>query len=154
MIAGCSSSIEPLFALAFVRHVLDGQELLEVNPYLEKNLKEIGMYSEKLMMKIAQTGNLADTALPDNLKKLYLTAQEIDFKWHVLMQAAFQNYCDSGVSKTINLPNSATREDIAMAYRLARDLHCKGITVYRDGSKSQQVLYMGTKEKKPVDAKQ
>ena len=154
IIAGCSSSIEPLFALAFVRHVLDGQELLEVNPYLEKSLKDLGLYSEKLMLKIAQTGNLSDTALPDDLKKLYSTAQEIDYKWHVLMQAAFQNYCDSGVSKTINLPNSATRDDIAMAYRLARDLHCKGITVYRDGSKSQQVLYMGTKEKKPEDAKQ
>lgn len=154
IIAGCSSSIEPLFALAFVRHVLDGQELLEVNPYLEKSLKELGLYSETLMLKIAQTGNLSDTALPDDLKKLYLTAQEIDYKWHVLMQAAFQNYCDSGVSKTINLPNSATRDDIAMAYRLARDLHCKGITVYRDGSKSQQVLYMGTKEKKHEDAKQ
>ena len=147
IIAGCSSSIEPLFALAFVRHVLDGQELLEVNPSLEKNLRELNLYSEKLMLKIARTGNLQDVDLPENIKKLYATSQEIDYKWHVLMQAAFQNYCDSGVSKTINLPNSATREDIAMAYRLARDLHCKGITVYRDGCKSQQVLYSGTERK-------
>ncbi len=151
IISGCSSSIEPLFALAFVRHVLDGQELLEVNSYLEKRLKDLNFYSERLMLNVARTGNLSETALPEDLKKLYLTAQEIDYKWHVLMQAAFQNYCDSGVSKTINLPNQATRDDIAMAYRLARDLHCKGITIYRDGSKSQQVLYSGTEEKKEKD---
>ena len=145
----CDSSCRKAITLSAVLRasVLDGQELLEVNPSLEKNLRELNLYSEKLMLKIARTGNLQDVDLPENIKKLYATSQEIDYKWHVLMQAAFQNYCDSGVSKTINLPNSATREDIAMAYRLARDLHCKGITVYRDGCKSQQVLYSGTERK-------
>lgn len=148
IIAGCSASIEPLFALAFVRHVLDGQELLEVNPLLESLLKENNLYNEELMIEIAKTGNLSSLDLPEWIKKIFETSQEIDFKWHVLMQAAFQNYCDSGVSKTINLPNSATREDISLAYRLSRDLHCKGITVYRDGSKSQQVLYSGSESRK------
>ncbi len=148
IIAGCSSSIEPLFALAFVRHVLDGQELLEANPQLERMLKERNLYSESLMIEIAKTGTLEHVDLPNDLKTLFETSQHIDFKWHVLMQAAFQNYCDSGVSKTVNLPNSATREDISLAYRLARDLHCKGITIYRDGSKDQQVLYTGSESRK------
>ena len=147
IIAGCSSSIEPIFALAFVRHVLDGQELLEINPTLESKLKELGMYNDDIMLKIAKTGTLQGIPVPDDVKKVFETAQEIDYKWHVLMQAAFQSYCDSGVSKTINMAESATREDISYAYKLAHDLHCKGITIYRNNSKSQQVLYVGTKNK-------
>jgi ribonucleoside-diphosphate reductase alpha chain len=149
IIAGCSSSIEPLFALAFVRHVLDGQELLEINNALEKKLKDLNMYSDEMMVEIAKTGSLKNIELPEHakdIKKTFETAQEIDYKWHVLMQAAFQTYCDSGVSKTINMPESATREDIGYAYKLAHDLHCKGITVYRDRSKTQQVLYTGTEK--------
>ncbi len=148
IIAGCSSSIEPLFALAFVRHVLNGQELLEVNPLLEDALKSRNIYSQSLMEKIAETGKLGNLDLPEDLKRLFVTAQEIDPDWHVLMQATFQKYCDSGVSKTINLPFEATTEDIAKSYRLAKELHCKGITVYRDRSKSQQVLYAGNGKKK------
>jgi ribonucleoside-diphosphate reductase alpha chain len=153
IIAGCSSSIEPLFALAFVRHVLNGQELLEVNPLLEDALKSRNLFSQEIMEKIAETGKLGNLDLPDDIKKLFVTAQEIDPDWHVLMQATFQRYCDSGVSKTINLPFEATPEDIAKSYRLAKELHCKGITVYRDRSKSQQVLYAGTNQKKSDEEK-
>lgn len=143
IIAGCSSSIEPIFALAFVRRVLDGQELMEVNPVFEDILRERGLYTPELMAKVSMDGTLTETNLPAELKELFRTSREIPYEWHILMQATFQNYCDSGVSKTINMPNSATREDIERAYRLARDLHCKGITIYRDGSKTIQVLYAG-----------
>ncbi|MEM0138995.1 MAG: ribonucleotide reductase N-terminal alpha domain-containing protein [Ferroplasma sp.] len=153
IISGCSSSIEPLFALAFVRHVLNGQELLEVNPLLEDVLKSRNIYSQTLMEKIAETGMLGNLDIPEDIKRLFVTAQEIDPDWHVLMQATFQKYCDSGVSKTINLPFDATVDDIARSYRLAKELHCKGITVYRDRSKSQQVLYAGSGKKKSDEEK-
>ena len=155
IIANCSSSIEPLFALAFMRHVLNGQELMEINPILEQELKDDNLYNEDLMHEIALTGNLHDVDLPERIKRVYVTAHEIDPEWHVLMQATFQRYCDSGVSKTINLPSDASPEDIAKAYRMAKDLHCKGITVYRDHSKSEQVLYSGTQQakKKKVEEK-
>ena len=148
IIANCSSSIEPLFALAFVRHVLNGQELMEVNSHFESALKAKNLYSEDLMHEVARTGNLHDIDLDPEIKRVFVTAHEIEPEWHVLMQATFQRYCDSGVSKTINLPSDASPEDIAKAYRLAKDLHCKGITVYRDQSKVQQVLYSGTKSRK------
>ncbi len=154
IIAGCSSSIEPLFAIAFVRHVLNGQELLEVNPLFEAKVREKGLYSEDLMRKVAESGNLANIDLDPDLKKIFVTAHEIDPEWHVLMQATFQRYCDSGVSKTINMKSDATREDIARAYRMAKDLHCKGITVYRDNSKVVQVLTSGTKEEKKSEEKE
>ncbi len=154
IIAGCSSSIEPLFAIAFMRHVLNGQELIEVNPLFEEIMKKRNLYSEKLMQDVATTGNLSKIDLPEDLKRLFKTAHEIDPEWHVLMQATFQKYCDSGVSKTINLPNDATPEDIGKAYRLAKDLHCKGITVYRDRSKTEQVLYSGTSGKKEEASKE
>lgn len=145
IIAGCSSSIEPVFALAFVRRVLDGQELLEINPTFEDTLRARNLYSIDLMNKIAIDGTLDDLDLPDDIMEVFITSREIPYEWHILMQATFQNYCDSGVSKTINLPNTASRDDIERSYRLARDLHCKGITIYRDGSKSVQVLYAGKK---------
>ncbi|MEM3676373.1 MAG: adenosylcobalamin-dependent ribonucleoside-diphosphate reductase, partial [Thermoplasmataceae archaeon] len=148
IIANCSSSIEPIFALAFVRHVLNGQELMEVNPYLESVLRDRSLYSDDLMHEVAKTGTLHEVDLPEDIKRVFVTAHEIDPEWHVLMQATFQRYCDSGVSKTINLPSTATPEDIAKAYRMAKDLHCKGITVYRDKSKVEQVLYAGTAQKK------
>ncbi len=147
IIANCSSSIEPLFALAFVRHVLNGQELMEINPIFEQTLKDRNLYSEDLMHEVARTGNLHEVDLPEDIKKLFVTAHEIDPEWHVLMQATFQRYCDSGVSKTINLPSDATPNDIAKAYLMAHELHCKGITVYRDRSKVEQVLYSGTKSR-------
>ncbi|WP_393971434.1 adenosylcobalamin-dependent ribonucleoside-diphosphate reductase [Oxyplasma meridianum] len=148
IIANCSSSIEPLFALAFVRHVLNGQELMEINRHFENALKNKNIFSEDLMHEVARTGNLHEIDVDPEIKKVFVTAHEIDPEWHVLMQATFQRYCDSGVSKTINLPSDASPDDIAKAYRLAKDLHCKGITVYRDQSKVQQVLYSGTKSRK------
>ena len=155
IIAGCSSSIEPLFAIAFMRHVLNGQELIEVNPLFEEITKKRNIYTDKLMQDVAKTGNLESVEVSEELKKLFVTSHEIEPEWHVLMQATFQKFCDSGVSKTINLPHDATPDDIAKAYRLAKDLHCKGITVYRDGSKTEQVLYTGTErvEKKEKPAK-
>ena len=147
IIANCSSSIEPLFALAFVRHVLNGQELMEINPIFEQTLKDRNLYSDDLMHEVARTGNLHDVDLPEDIRRLFVTAHEIDPEWHVLMQATFQRYCDSGVSKTINLPSDATPNDIAKAYLMAHELHCKGITVYRDRSKVEQVLYSGTKSR-------
>jgi ribonucleoside-diphosphate reductase alpha chain len=144
IIAGCSSSIEPLFAIAFMRHVLNGQELIESNPLFEEITKRRNIFTERLLQDVAVTGNLSKIDLPEDIKKLFVTAHEIDPEWHVLMQATFQKYCDSGVSKTINLPHDASAEDIGKAYRLAKDLHCKGITVYRDRSKNEQVLYSGT----------
>ncbi|MCL5731100.1 MAG: adenosylcobalamin-dependent ribonucleoside-diphosphate reductase [Candidatus Thermoplasmatota archaeon] len=150
IIADCSSSIEPYFALSFVRHVLSGKTLVEKNRYLEAELKKRGLYSEALMIQIAETGNLEHTDLPQDIKRIFRTAHEISPDWHIMMQATFQRYCDSGVSKTINLHAEATPEDIEKAYRMAFDLKCKGITVYRDRSKSEQVLYSGEKEKKPA----
>ena len=154
IIAGCSSSIEPIFAIAFMRHVLNGQELIEVNPLFESYLRERNLYSEDLMHEVAKTGNLHNVELPQEVKELFVTSHEIEPEWHVLMQATFQRYCDSGVSKTINLPAEASPGDIAKAYRMAKDLHCKGITVYRDRSKSEQVLYSGTESKKTEDKKE
>ncbi|BAB59233.1 ribonucleotide reductase [Thermoplasma volcanium GSS1] len=154
IIAGCSSSIEPIFALAFVRHVLNGQELLEVNPLFEEKTRSLGLYSEELMRKVAETGNLENIEINEEIKKIFVTAHEVDPQWHVLMQATFQRYCDSGVSKTINMKSDATREDIAKAYRMAKDLHCKGITVYRDKSKTVQVLTAGTTETKKTEEKE
>ncbi len=143
IIADCSSSIEPFYALAFVRHVLDGQELLEVNRELEKELKKRSLYSDDIVRKIAEKGNLKELDLPNDLKKIFITAHEIEPQWHVMMQATFQRFCDSGVSKTINLPQDASVKDIEEAYRMAWDLNCKGITVYRDKSKGVQVLTTG-----------
>ncbi|MEM0155643.1 MAG: adenosylcobalamin-dependent ribonucleoside-diphosphate reductase [Thermoplasmataceae archaeon] len=153
IIAGCSSSIEPLFAIAFVRHVLNGQELIEVNPLFEEMLRAKNLYSEDLMREVAKSGNLHGMDIDPEIKRLFVTAHEIEPEWHVLMQATFQRYCDSGVSKTINLPADASPEDIGKAYRMAKDLHCKGITVYRDQSKTQQVLYTGTATRKEQPGK-
>ena len=147
IIAGTSSSIEPLFAIAFIRRVLDGQELLEVNPIFEDMMKDIGLYSDDLMRKVAETGTTKDIdEIPDEIKRLFITAHEVSPEWHVRMQAAFQKYVDNAVSKTVNLRRDATIEDVENTYILAWQLRCKGITIYRDQSKNVQVIYKGTKE--------
>ncbi len=154
MIANCSSGIEPLFALCYTKTVLDGTAFVEVNPYFEKAARDGGFYSEELMKKLAEGAHLADLAeVPAEAKRVFVTAHEITPEWHVKMQAAFQRSTDNAVSKTINFPNSATREDIAHAYKLAYDEGLKGITIYRDGSRSVQVLTTGTKkeETKPAE---
>jgi ribonucleoside-diphosphate reductase alpha chain len=147
IIAGCSSGIEPLFAVAF-SHIVGDRHLTFVNPHFETVAKRRGFFTPELMEKVAKQGTLHGiTEVPEDVRQVFVTAHEIVPEWHVRMQAAFQQHTDNGVSKTINLPNSATVEDVARAYRLAYDLGCLGITVFRDGCKSAhggQVLHVGT----------
>ncbi len=154
IIAGTTSGIEPLFAVAYVREILEGVRLIEVNPLFEKIAKEYGFYSKKLMEKIARTGSIQHIKeVPEKVKKLFVTALDIPPEWHVKMQAAFQQYTDNAVSKTVNLPKNAKIEDVEKVFMLAWKLKCKGITVYRYGSKKKQVLYLGLrKEKKHIVA--
>jgi ribonucleoside-diphosphate reductase alpha chain len=141
IIAKTISGIEPLFAVSFIRNVIEGTKLLEVNPYFEKIAKKQGFYSKELMIELAKVGSLKDIPeVPDNIKRLFATALEIAPEWHVKMQAAFQKYVDNAVSKTVNLPADATIEEVRRIFLLAHKLGCKGITVYRYGSKSEQVL--------------
>ncbi len=143
IIAGTSSGIEPLFALSYVRNVMDNTRLVEVNPYFEAVARREGFYSEALMEQLAETGSLETLDVPDWVKGVFRTSHDISPEWHVRMQAAFQKYTDNSVSKTINFPHNATTDDVANAYTMAYDLGCKGITVYRDGSKYRQVLSTG-----------
>ncbi|MCG2760440.1 MAG: vitamin B12-dependent ribonucleotide reductase [Candidatus Delongbacteria bacterium] len=146
MLAETSGGIEPNFALVYVKQVMDDKKLLYINPVLEETLKERGLYSEELMEKISQNGRLADIKeIPEDIKKVFVTAQEIDPYYHVAMQSAFQEFVDSSISKTINFDNSATEDDIKNAYIRAFDSACKGITVYRDGCRPYQVMNTGTK---------
>ena len=150
IIAGASSGIEPIYALAFIRHVLDGQELLEVNPFFETLAKQEGFYSEELMKKIAQNGNLQNLReVPERVRELFVTAHDISPEDHIRMQAAFQKYTDNAVSKTVNFPHEATVDDVAKVYKLAYELGCKGITIYRDRSREKQVLYKGVVSPNP-----
>jgi ribonucleoside-diphosphate reductase alpha chain len=149
IIAGCSSGIEPLFAVAF-SHIVGDRKLTFVNPHFERLAKQRGFYTPALMEKVATQGTLHGlTEAPEDVRRLFMTAHEIAPEWHVRMQAAFQKHTDNGVSKTINLPQAATVEDVGRAYRMAYDLGCLGITVFRDGCKGEggQVLHMGTGEK-------
>ena len=147
IIAGVSSGIEPLFAVSFVRKVLAGRRLLEINRIFENIAKEKGFYSSSLMMKIAGKGSVHGLKeIPNAVQKLFVTALEIKPDWHVKMQAAFQKYTDNAVSKTINFPSNARVSDVKKAYELAYKLKCKGITVYRYGCKKEQVLYIGEKQ--------
>jgi ribonucleoside-diphosphate reductase alpha chain len=151
MIAGCSSGVEPIFALAFEHRVKqpDGERVLTfVNETFERIAREQGFYSDALMQEIAKRGSLHDIrGLPEHAAQVFKTSHEIGFEWHVRHQAAFQRSTDNGVSKTINLPNHATEEDVARAYRLAWELGCLGITVFRDGCKGEQVLNIGVSKK-------
>jgi len=145
IIAGCSSGIEPLFAVCFVRNVLNGTLMWEVNPFFEKVAKKRGFYSTNLIRKIGKTGSVSCfSEVPEDVKKVFVTAHDIAPEWHVRIQAAFQKHTDNAVSKTVNLPTKATVEDIKAIFRLAYLLKCKGITVYRDGSREGQVLSFGS----------
>ncbi len=156
IIAGCSSGIEPIFAVSFMRNVLSGTRLFETNPLFETMAKEKGFYSAKLLEEIARTGSVQNVnGVPEDIKKLFVTALDIEPEWHVRIQAAFQKYTDNAVSKTVNLPSDATVEDVREVYDLAWKMKCKGVTVFRYGSKPEQVLYIGeikTKEGKFVSA--
>lgn len=146
IIANCSSGIEPLFALSFVRNVMDNDKLVEVNPHFEAEAKKLGFYSDELMEAISNKGSVHDLAeVPANLRKTYVTAHDISPEWHVRMQASFQEFTDNAVSKTVNMPAEATVENVYEVYNLAYTLGCKGITIYRDGSKEEQVLSFGKK---------
>ncbi len=148
IIAGCSSGIEPLFALSFVRHVMDNDELLEVNPYFERIIKERGCYSKELMDRVAQKGSIRDMEeIPEDVRSVFVTSHDVAPEWHIRMQAAFQKNTDNAVSKTVNLPHDSTVEDVRKVYNLAYELGCKGVTIYRDGSKENQVLSFSDKEK-------
>ena len=152
MIAGCSSGIEPIFALAFQHRVKqpDGERVLTfVNETFEQIAREKGFFSDALMAEVAKRGSLHGIpGLPEDAGRVFKTSHDISFEWHVRHQAAFQRYTDNGVSKTINLPNDAAEEDVAAAYRLAWALGCLGITVFRDGCKGEQVLNVGVKKDK------
>jgi len=136
IIAGCSSGIEPLFAVAFIRNVMGG--MLEINKLFEEIAKERGFYSKDLITGIAKCGSVQDIkSIPSDVKRVFVTALDIAPEWHVRLQAAFQKYTDNAVSKTVNLPSDATWEDVKKVFLLAYNLKCKGITVYRYGSKEQ-----------------
>ena len=150
IIANCSSGIEPLFALSYVRHVMDNDRLVEVNPYFELVARREGFYSRELMEKIAETGTIKDIDVPEWVKELFVTSHDISPNWHVRMQAAFQRHTDNAVSKTVNFAHDATIDDVREVYTLAYREGCKGVTIYRDGSKSKQVLNIGKSEEKEI----
>jgi ribonucleoside-diphosphate reductase alpha chain len=153
MIAGCSSGIEPLFALSYTKTVLDGTPFVEVNPYFEEAARNGGFYSDELMKKLAEGAHLGDIKdVPEDIKRVFVTAHEITPEWHVKMQAAFQKQTNNAVSKTINFPHEATQEDVAHAYTLAYEEGLKGITIYRDRSRDTQVLTTGKKKEKKEEA--
>jgi len=141
IITGSSGGIEPLFAVSFVRNVMDRTELIEVNPYFEKVAKERGFYSEELMRKVSKAGSIQHIEeIPEDVRKIFVTSHDITPEDHVRMQAAFQKYTDNAVSKTVNFPNEATTEEVEKVYLLAYKMGCKGVTIYRDGSRDEQVL--------------
>lgn len=156
IIAGCSSGIEPIFAISFIRNVLDGTRLFETNPLFEITAKERGFYDAALLEEIAKTGSVQKIdKVPEDVKKVFVTALDIAPEWHVRMQAAFQKYTDNAVSKTVNMPYEASVDEVRKVFELAWKLKCKGITVFRYGSKPEQVLYIGevkTAEKTFVSA--
>lgn len=144
MIADTSSGIEPQFSLVFVKNVMDGEKLIYVNKWFEKALKDRGLYSPELLQQVADEGSIQHMeSIPDDLKKVFQTAHDISPEWHIRMQAAFQLFTDNAVSKTINFPAEASVEDIRTAFEMAYQLGCKGVTVYRDGSRENQVLSTG-----------
>jgi len=154
IIAGASSGIEPLFAIVFKREniLYKGDTLIEVNPLFKKKAKELGFYSAELIKEIGEKGTLKDIpSIPKEVRKVFVTSRDISPEYHIRMQAAFQKYTDNAVSKTVNFPNEATQEDIRKVYELAYELGCKGVTVYRDGSREEQVLNLLKKKEAEKD---
>lgn len=145
IIAGVSSGVEPVFAYAFIRNIMDSTHFVETNDILREILENKGLLRDELMNKIAKEGTLAHIReIPSELRRVFVCAHDVSPIWHVRMQAAFQDYTDNAVSKTVNFSNAATREDVAEVYRLAWRLGCKGTTIYRDGSRAEQVLNIGS----------
>lgn len=155
IIAGASSGIEPLFAVAYLRNVMDNDILPEVNPLFEKAIRERGLYSAELMRKIAQVGSPSHIKeLPEDIKSIFVTAHDVTPEWHIKMQAAFQRHTDNAVSKTVNFTHDATIDDVREVYLLAYKLGCKGVTIYRDGSRDSQVLNVGKVNVGPTESKE
>ena len=150
IIAGCTSGIEPAYGLVYQKNVLDGQVLYEVNPVFEQELKSRGIYSKELLQKIAENNGSCQGVkeIPEDMQKVFVVAHDISPEWHVRMQAEFQKNVDMGISKSINARNGSTKKDVEDAFMLAYGLGCKGITYYRDGSREEQVLTTGKKEKR------
>ncbi|MBL7157451.1 MAG: vitamin B12-dependent ribonucleotide reductase [Candidatus Omnitrophica bacterium] len=155
IIAGCSSGIEPLFAISYVRKILDNERFVEVHPYFEKIAKERDFHSSELMKRIAEQGSIKDIKeIPQDVRELFVTSFDVTPAWHIRVQAAFQRHTHNAVSKTVNFPNESTTEDIREVYMLAYKTGCKGVTVYRSGSREEQVLNLEkekkTKEEEPL----
>lgn len=151
LLAGCSSGIEPVFAYAYFRLIMNKTKMLEGNPILEKTLQQRGLYSEELMHTISEEGTLAAIEeIPQDIRNVFVCAHDVGPLDHINMQAAFQRHTDNAVSKTVNFPNSATRDDVALVYKLAYEEDCKGVTIYRDGSRDSQVLNVGKDAKDKV----
>jgi len=155
IIAGpCSSGIEPIFALCYQRaNVLDNDKMMEVEPAFREIMEERGLYTRKLMEKIAEKGSVKDIKeVPEDIRRAFVTSHDITPEWHIKMQAVFQKYTDNAVSKTINFHEDATIEQVNRAYTLAYEMGCKGLTIYRDNSRSEQVLSVGTKDQAKKEA--
>lgn len=154
ILADCSSGVEPIFGYVYIRNIMDGTEMIEVNPILKEELETRNLYSEEIMKRIAAEGTVAHIEeLPEDIRRVFVSAHDINPEDHIRMQAAFQKYTDNAVSKTVNFLNSANRDDVAEAYMLAFRLGCKGVTIYRDGSRNEQVLNIG-KVKKDGEAEE
>ena len=152
IICNTSSGIEPVFAISYIRNVMDDDHLIEVHPYFEKIAKQKGFYSKELMEKIAQKGTLKGVKeIPEEVRNVFVTAHDVSPACHVKMQAAFQKYTDNAVSKTVNFPKTATKDDVKKVYGMAYDLGLKGVTIYRDGSRSGQVLNIGGVDGRPKE---
>lgn len=144
IIAGCSSGVEPVFAYAYIRNIMDGTQMIEVNPILTQRLKDLGLYNDALLKEIAESGTVAHIeSLPKELREVFVCSHDIKPLDHIRMQAAFQEHTDNAVSKTVNFPKEASKEDVKKAYLLAYKEGCKGVTIYRDGSREEQVLNIG-----------
>jgi len=144
IIAECSSGVEPLFAVAFVRNVMDKDKLVEVNSLFEQIARRDGFYSKELMEKVAAEGTLQNCdEVPERYKRIFVTAHDVSPEYHMKMQSAFQKFTDNAVSKTVNFSHKATQDDVRRVYELAYKLGCKGVTIYRDGSRNEQVLTAG-----------
>ncbi len=144
IIAGCSSGIEPIFAISYIRNVMDNDELVEVNPLFREIATKEGFYTEDLMKRIARKGTVKDfQEIPKAIQNTFVTSHDISPEWHVKMQAAFQKYTDNAVSKTVNLSHEATKDDVRAVFEHAYNTMCKGVTIYRDGSRNMQVLNIG-----------
>ncbi len=152
IIAGVSSGIEPEFAYAYYRNVMDNTKLIETNEILKQRLTAEGTKYDEIMDTVIQHGTLQKVKeIPKHIKRVFVCAHDVSPVWHVKMQAAFQKYTDNAVSKTVNFPGSATKEDVAQVYRLAYSLDCKGIAIYRDGSRNEQVLNIGSQSDRKAE---